>query len=348
MFQTLNRTPFQAALTAMTDKDGVERAVVAVKATFSLPADGKPLRVAEKQLPIVYTDEYWGEPGKSSLKYPADLVLGKVGTDIGLIGYAYSYHEIPVKKLKTLLRVGPYVKEVFVIGNRKWQKRSFIPGFEMTPPIPFTKMALTFERAFGGEDKTHEKEKKRGYDRNNPVGTGYRLNDEAVEGHTLPNLENPTNLISNWKDKPAPACFGFIDGSWLPRVKYAGTYDVSWKKNQMPHLPQDFDVRFFNAASTDLCAVPFLQGGEPVALVNFSKRGAIQFTLPQISIQLVFSIGEERFLQKADLYTVLFEPDEERFSLVWGGTNCFGKQLAHMRNVRIETEGNWSELGVHK
>ena len=43
-------------------------------------------------------------------------------------------------------------------------------------------------------------------------GTGYVAGrgSELLEGMALPNLEDPNDLISGWKDRPAPAGFGFV------------------------------------------------------------------------------------------------------------------------------------------
>ena len=344
MLQILNKTPLEAALAPVTDQNGVEIVTVAVKGTFVIPARGQRVRLAEKQLSPLYADEYYGEPGKSSIKYPADLILGKVSTDIGVVGNAHSPTGKPVTKLPVSLRVGQLKKGVLVVGDRKWEKRGMFPGFHVTDPIPFTAMPLVYERAFGGVDKTHKDERKHNWDQRNPIGTGFRVNSDAVEGHSLPNIEDPNHPISTWKDKPPIAGLGFIDASWEPRVEYAGTYDDDWQQRQFPLLPLDFDYRFFNCANPDLTAKSFLQGGEQVQMVNFSKKGVVEFSLPKIEINLMFRLGETRNHRKGNLWTVIFEPGEDRFSLVWGASLDVGKQPSRMRYVKVEMEGETSQL----
>jgi len=339
LLQILNKTPFETALTLVTDQHGAEKTAVAIKGTFKIPARHEKVCLAEKQLPVLYADEYHGEPGKSSLKYPVDLVLGKVSTDIGLIGHAYSPREKSVTQLPVSLKVGQLQKSLMLIGDRQWEKRTLMPGFQATEPKPFSEMPLTYERAFGGVDQTHKNEKKHGWEPRNPIGTGFRLNDDAVEGQKLPNLEDPAQLISSWKDKPPVACLGFVDGSWEPRVKFTGTYDDNWRENQFPLLPMDFDLRFFNSAHPDLTTKGFLRGGEPVQMINLSRKGVLEFKLPKLEIKLMFRLGESRNYQKAELWTVVFEPDEERFYMVWGGGFGIGKQPAKMRYVKVEMEG---------
>ena len=339
MLQILNKTPFEAALALNTDQDGTEKVTVAIKGTFKIPPRHGDVRLANEQFPVLYTNEYYGEPGKSSIKYPADLDLEKINTDIGLVGIAHSPADRPVKRLLVSLKVGTLKKTIMVTGDRYWKKRALLPGFYMTDPIPFKEMPLIYERAFGGVDRTHKNEKKHGWDKKNPIGTGFRLNNNTLENHRLPNMEAPDHLISHWKDKPPVAGYGFIEGSWEARLQFAGTYDDRWLENQSPLLPMDFDVRFFNAAPPDLIAKKFLKGGESVQMVNLSQKGILEFNLPKLEISLMFRLGETRNHQKADLRTVVFEPDLDRFYMLWGGSFCVGKQPSRMRYVKVKMGG---------
>ncbi len=152
MLQIFNKTPFEAALALNTDQDGTEKVTVAIKGTFKVTPRHSNVRLADKQLPVLYTDEYYGEPGKSSIKYPADLVLGKLNTDTGLVGIAHSPAGKPVKRLLVSLKVGTLKKTIMVTGNRKWQKNTLLPGFYMTDPTPFKEMP-PFESLTGEEIK---------------------------------------------------------------------------------------------------------------------------------------------------------------------------------------------------
>lgn len=339
MLQILNKTPFEVALALVNDQHGYDMVSVAIKGTFKIPTRDGKVRLTEEQLSVLCTDEYYGEPGKSSIKYPVDLVLGKINTDVGLVGSAHSPNERPVKQLPVSLKVGQLQRIIMVTGDRHWKRHTLLPGFHMTDPIPFIEMPLIYERAFGGIDQSYKNEKRHGWDKRNPIGTGFRLNENAVKDHRLPNLDNPDHLISNWKDKPPVACYGFIEGTWESRLKYAGTYDDAWTKNQSPLLPKDFDLRFFNSAAPELIAKGFLKGGETVQMVNLSKKGNLEFNLPKLDIRLMFRLGGTRNCQNADIWTVVFEPDEDRFYIVWGGSYCVGKQPSRMKYVKVEMDG---------
>ena len=62
------------------------------------------------------------------------------------------------------VQLGPIDKKLYVIGNRYWHRGS------ASDPEPFTRMAVSWENAFGGE----------GYDKN-PLGRGYKpIEDERT------------------------------------------------------------------------------------------------------------------------------------------------------------------------
>ena len=340
MLQLLNKTAFETGVGLFTDPEGRDTVTIVVKGTFKIPKDpDREIELTEEQLPVLSIDEYYGKPGKSSVKYPMDIVLGKAATDAGLVGTAYSQDDTPVPQLPVSLRIGDLQKSILVIGNRYWKKNMLFPGFSISEPEPFTKMPVMYERAFGGIDESHEEKEKHGWHRENPIGTGFRINRHAVENHPLPNLEDPENLISQWKEKPAVMGYGFVDSSWEPRIHYAGTYDEAWQKNQSPLLPKDFKIDFFNSASRGLKAAQFLQGGERVELKNLSPSGLMEFTLPQIKINVTFHTNETSTSKEAKLWTVLIEPDENRFYLVWGASFPVGKQPSKMRYAEIEIQG---------
>src|SRR5688572_15640824 len=73
MWQVENRTPFAADRAWVRDRNGAEVWLVAVKCTFNIETDGSTT-MSREQPPVLQVPEYYGEPGKSSIKYEADLV----------------------------------------------------------------------------------------------------------------------------------------------------------------------------------------------------------------------------------------------------------------------------------
>ena len=267
MLQLKNTTPFAAHIAVLPDEDGVDTLYVTIKATFSL---GARLEVADPQPPVLLADEFWGEPGQSSLKYAADVHLVKPSTDIALVGQAHSPGRKPVAQLDVSLAVAGRKKVVRVFGDREWR-----PGFACIPastttPAPFKSMPLVYERAFGGLHEVEGKKPEILFEPRNPVGQGFvgKRKGRELKGLPLPNLEDPKQPIGGPKLRPAPAGFGYIAPAWEPRKSFAGTYDDAWLKKRAPYLPKDFDPRFFNAAHPDLVTERYLEGGEKVEALN--------------------------------------------------------------------------------
>jgi hypothetical protein len=265
--------------------------------------------------------EYYGDPGKSSIKYEADLILTKKTTDVLLLGHAYAPGGKPVVELDVGFRVGSVQKVLRVFGDREWSV------FGASPPQPFIKMPLVYERAFGGVDRQSQ-HPERDWDWRNPVGTGFAISRSNSSGIRLPNIEYRDKLIRSSDDRPPPAGFGPIASHWQPRAAFAGTYDDGWMKNRQPLLPQDFDDRFFQCAPSDQQASQFLLGDEPVILLNLCPIETLRFFLPKMDIILEtkFMDGERREHEAPQLHTIILEPDFPRVSLIWhSAIECHSK-----------------------
>lgn len=311
MWQVDNRTPFAAERGWVRDRDGAEVWLVAVKCTFDIRPDGTT-EVSKEQPPVLRIPEYHGEPGKSSIKYEADLVLTKTTTDVLVVGHAHAPGGRPVTELDVGFRVGQVQKLLRVYGDRRWET------FGPSKPEPFLKMPIVYERAYGGVDKVSD-HPERDWDWRNPVGTGFAVKRPHLADRPLPNVEYPNALIQTWSDRPAPAGFGAIAGHWQPRVGFAGTYGDKWMKTRQPLLPEDFDERFYHCAPADQQSPEFLHGGEPVVLYRLTPSGDLRFPLPKLYLgfETRFYDGSREIHKTRKLHTLILEPDYPRVSLVW-------------------------------
>lgn len=307
MFAVENPTPLPAALVPGLDAEGRTEATVIVKATFRL-REGE-LALADEQAPLLRADEYVAEPGKSSLRREADLSPQKPGTDVILIGQAWS--PSPVTALDVILSAGPLRKAVRVTGDRAFFARP--GGFGVTDPAPFTRMPLVYERAFGGAEG-------QAFDERNPVGTGFCVDRARADGLRLPNLEDPESLVTSPGENPPVAGFGPIARNWLPRRLRFGVADEAWKRDRFPLLPLDFDRRFFHAAHPDLVASRHFQGGEPVRLEGAAEGGPVAFRVPRLELSISVSIKGSSATARPVLDTLVITPDERRVVLTYRHT----------------------------
>jgi hypothetical protein len=311
MWEVDNRTPFAAERGWVRDREGAELWLVAVKCTFDIKLDGSTV-ISSDQPPVLRVPEYYGEPGKSSVKYEADLVMTKATTDILVVGHAWAPQGRPVTQVDVGLRVGSLQKTLRVTGDRRWG------SLGISSPEPFTKMPIVYERAFGGGD-SKSRHPELDWDWRNPVGTGFATSRDNLDEIAVPNIEYPDNTVTGWKDRPQPAGFGPIASHWQPRVALGGTYDDKWMRERQPLLPSDFDDRFFQCAPQDQQTAEFLRGGETVALSRLTLSSELRFTLPRLYLgfDTRFYDGSRVIHKDRRLHSVIFEPDYPRLSLVW-------------------------------
>jgi hypothetical protein len=127
----------------------------------------------------------------------------------------------------------------------------------------------------------------------------------------------PVPAIERAGSGRGPAGFGAIASYWWPRSKYAGTYDGKWVEQRTPLLPADFDLRWHRCAPEDQQFDPWLRGGEPVDLVHLTSNGRLTFALPRHFFGFTTFFGRRKREHKAQLETVVIEPDEARLVMVW-------------------------------
>jgi len=314
--QIHNHTPFEFAPLFLTDTEGQPLFVPLLKATYSIGDDGV-LRLAEEQQPVAIGGEFWGAAESSSYKLAPEGVVLKPATDVVLLGYAYP-SRLGDTETSVGIQVGSIRKLVRVIGDRYWTKSNGIVS--MSPPEPFEKIPLLWERAFGGWDRCSEDLQEHRCEARNPVGTGFRMRwyDQEMQVR-LPNLEHPAQRIQNFEDRPQPVGFGFVGSHWEPRAALAGTYDEGWVQSRMPLLPHDFDPAFFNMAPRDQIVSGYLNGDEQIVLLGASTEGRLAFQLPgggppHFNVELR---GSRTQSLAAALDTVVVDAESRAVSLLW-------------------------------
>jgi len=259
-----NNTSFAYTSLFATDEDGRPLAVPLVRASYKINVNSNLLKLSEEQGEPQLSGEFLFEHEQSSYKYEPETAFIKPATDIVLIGHAYA--QTPnTTEMQVGLSVGPVKKIVRVIGDRYLVKNDGV--ISISEPQPFEKIPLVYERAFGGWDRRDPDPNIFRLEPRNPVGTGYRdLSLDTDDQLTLPNIEDPQQPYKAYGDTPPPAGFGFVSPHWQPRASLAGTYDKAWDEQRKPLLPEDFDRRFFNAASPGLVAPGYLKGNEKVVI----------------------------------------------------------------------------------
>jgi len=317
----INATGMAAGYTLGLDKDARESLVVVVKGTFLIPKNPNEEPVlAPEQVPLVTADTFTGEPGFSAPIYEADYAPRKPRCDVLLNGTAYAPGGRPADRVTVSLRVGAMRKSFDVVGDRVWQASAFSLG--ASAPRPFTKMPISYDRAFGGVDKAKGDPATFRWYPTNHAGVGWHdyLDTKFLEGTPLPNTEETGVPVKKPNGVYRPMSFGPVGRAWQPRPKWAGTYDQKWLDDVCPFLPKDFDEQYFQAAPEEQ-QTEYLLGGEEIELVNLNPQGRTTFRLPKRNVPIEFSIrGGPRKEMTAVIDTLIIEPDRGQFAVIWRGS----------------------------
>lgn len=325
--------------------DGAYVLGVLVKRTFDIVPGGVCTPAAEDRA-LLPGDVFWDHPMNSSVRYESDFVPFKLATDVVLNGTVHAPGGASVASCVATLQVGEWAKSIQVVGDRVARHvEGGTPTF--TDPAPFTTMELRYERAYGGIDVWSDLKVPYPYPRN-PLGRGFAVRNarQSVDNLPLPNLEDPWAALTPaglcleeyavWESRPAPAGFGWLPKTWLPRAllagimpadrpveqelrgAYAQLLPADERKAYLENGIRDMDFRFFNGASPG-GALPYLQGGEWVATENLGSGGRQYFQLPSAAPRIGLDIGEGVEEPEVAMQTVMIRMDEGQVDLVWRG-----------------------------
>jgi uncharacterized protein YjbI with pentapeptide repeats len=282
-------------------KPSEHTATFIVKGSFQLKPNGvaEPLEEA-----LAIEGEVSHKDDQCSLRYESDLAPFKQRTDLLLVGSCHSPKGTPITACQVTFGVGPWHKNLLIVGNRVWKRE--ISGIVPSEPKPFTSLELRYENAFGGD----------GYEKN-PVGKG-------VSTPSLPNVVYPHALLRNPSDRLEPACFGPISRTWPGRTTKSGTYDEKWLKERWPWFPNDFDWAYYNAAPEDQQLHDYLQGDEELYFKNLhSQYPHYRSRLPGLRYRcfLEEKVGNEVSFREVplNLDTLWVDMDTETLVLLWRG-----------------------------
>ncbi|MFT3765627.1 MAG: DUF2169 domain-containing protein [Minicystis sp.] len=275
-----------------------------VKATFAF-APSAPMTPA-LPVPIRAAEVLQGEGPDGSVREPADTAPALRFTDVLFAGHACAPAVAPAPRLAARLALrasdGKMLVDKYleVLGDRL-----FIPGRPPPEPAPFTRIPVTYERAYGGPDHSA-----------NPVGMGQLA--ELAGRRRLPNIVHPEK-----PQRPAvePAGFGPISFRWPLRRRMLRVTPRHVLDLPIAEIPDDLDPLYFQAAPADQ-RTRFLQGDEwlilqclnPVHPVLETQipgaRGVARVYLPDGSSPHIALVAD----------TLFVDGDAEQCSITWRGS----------------------------
>jgi len=318
-----NYTPFAPMVFASRDPKQKDFGVLVLQGVFDMVHQA-PLKPLEAQEPVVVADEYWGEPGLSSIKKENAIAPFKPKTDIHIHGTAYAPHQTPAPHWSVGVKLGQIEKKLLITGPRCWEK-GLVSGYTLLDPAPIQKLPLQYEYAYGGMHG--EGEAVDAY-MPNPVGMGYPGSKPEGSVIAAPQIVSLDELKMDFGQSYLPQGFGPLAPAWLPRADFAGTSYMVWETPRWPDLPADFASQFYNSAHPDLIYPGFVEGNERIELRNLTPEGRLVTCLPayQFGLLVRYQDGEIRPLPMM-LDTVALETDELKARLTWRGIFSVEKEI---------------------
>ncbi len=195
----------------MWNRDAQPVALLVVKCTFEADARQQTFP-AEKQASLCLADEYYGEPGQSSIRTGNDLALFKPAVDVIITGSFYGPPNSVVQRLDAGLMIGSAIRRLRVTGDRMWVGGIF--DYQTSDPQPFERVSASYELAYGGTGL-------KSAEMRNPVGRGYHERDAEVEGSLLPNIEWADAQLQHWRERPNRRV-------WIRGAVMASAFAVRW------------------------------------------------------------------------------------------------------------------------
>lgn len=330
-----NRSPLVVDCTPMDDRLGRDTLVVVAKMTWSVSPEGA-VDIPLDPAPIRWSAIYNGHSQPASIRFPAEDVPEKPGTDIVLVGTAHPPADSaePVTEQDVTLRLARgddlIEKTVRVYGPRTWIA-SELRGIVPSEPAALEPTPLIYELSYGGIDVSEDG--KTDLEPRNPVGSGVVQDETKRIGKAAPCIEDPDASLSS--RKPAPAGFGVVDGHWDPRCKRSGTFDANWQAERAPIMPEDFDPRFYNVAAPDLWCEEPLRGDEAIEVLGARSEGPWRFKLPHIAPRFESQSNGERQLHETHLDTLLIDADEGRVELSWRVAIVLPRKTETLETVEV-------------
>lgn len=357
--ELVNQTPAVAdVVVTLGEDEGPRVGLLTAKVTFTIDPHGRTAIDTQNPHPLYATEENT-ELGL----LPSDAVQRRDPVfEVVLVGAAHAPGGRPTERMTVGLSVGDITRIMSVTGDRFWKTGFGQPT--ISRPIPFVRMPLTFERAFGGACDVHLDMDTvvQVRDPLNQHGRGFDAEGQArllaeylespqgfpfIEGYVrmVPNLEHPEHRVARWEDVHDPYCW-----STVPRdIAFAHIQDV--KTLQMkaavqrdPTSPEEIDdlalARLHHRAHPDWI-VELPPPKTRVAMTGVTPSGKLAFEMPQVRIVADYIVGDRRGSRDLAPQSMVLLPDEHRMYLVYRTAFTVETEPEMERSFRLRLEPGW-------
>lgn len=276
--------------------DGNLHLTLIAKASFKLMPNAT-MRLLPRPAPIVVKDRQFRDNPSRSVIAASDMDLMRHRCDVVYLGSVYTKGNQPVgvRNVRLALHRGRQSlvdKTLHIVGDRRRE-----PTATISPPEPFRRLPLIYERAYGGI----------GYEAN-PLGLGHGPGQESGR---QPNILDP-------KSPERTACYAPLSRAWPTRRGLLGDFKLRQFNHQIVRLPDDFNFEFFQTAPTDQ-RIAYPVGGETLRLEGLTPGGGeIESTLPRTRV-LIQEAASHHLTRMGEfaLDALLIDGASETCSMTW-------------------------------
>jgi hypothetical protein len=351
----VNQTAVPATVTTSDIEGSTQRiGLLTAKATFRFNTQGRVELETQDPFPLFAQDE------KAPLgELPADLQpRADAALEVILLGHAHAPCERPVSALTVALTVGKVRREILVFGDRLWlpNRKTFFR------PTTFTKMPLTYSRAFGGTVPINL-DRESVFDLSdicNRHGIGFDAERMARELGTLlkapsgyptlpagymrhlPNLEDPRAPIARWEDAPLPSCWATVPIDvpiWA--IRQAREKPAPPPPPPLEKIKRELPSAVNYRAHPDWL-IPLPPSAPRLRLENLlAGTPVLEMSMPNFGIVADYTVNGRISGRSLMPHTLVLLPDRGRFYVVYRLPFNFQFQPGDEREFRLRTEPRW-------
>ncbi len=358
--ELVNGTPLAADLFVTELEEGRPRiGLLMAKATFRFDAGGGVELDRDDPYPVFRGDE---EVEHGVL--PGDLVTrNDPAFEVVVVGEAHAAGSEAVDSMYVTLAVGEEVRHLLVTGDRWWRIQLDTNGdvapeaCTPTPPEPFRKMPLGWERAFGGTADIlvdHEAPLEVAH-RLNPMGRGFDpepmghqigLALEAPDGfpvvervRALPNVEDPAHPVQQWEDDPPPASWAPlpVGSPMVAQAAYPSGEDID------PEAALQVPPAMLHRAHPDW-VIPLPERGARIFLRGLVPDAPeLSLALPDLRVLADYVVADREGTAELRPHLMALLPSERRFYILYRYLFQFAFDPMTERAFKLRTERGWFE-----
>jgi len=337
-----------------TEDEELRNGMVVAKATYRFDASGAVSLDADDPLPIFEDDL----PTNLGLLPRDNLPRLDSSFEVILLGSAHAPGGQAVDQMTISMKVGDVQQEMVVWGDRVWQGEG--DQATISSAMPFIRMPLTWARAFGGTAEVL-------IDKDAPVDIAHPLNPEgrgfnpmpaaaalsrqigAPEDYpqcskprVLPNLEDPTELISKWEDTPSPFCWATVPFS--SGVQAQRMVEIPAEENVVPSTSalEGFSLKrtAFHRAHPDW-VIPWPAGNSHVNLHGLTMHNKVTFPLPALRVTADYVVGERQGTRELAPCALVILAEQHRFYMLFRHDFTMAFHPGEERSMRLHIEEGW-------